>query len=173
MKEEIIAKFMKEGTGDILEDIKGLTMTSVQRVEDLLERIEYEYKYDAGASYGTLTESEVRYRYKLLLDALHNIPGLTQHDIEHLTSLIQDKIRDIPKHELATINAFLNNDERVDEVVNEICVEKGISYSEAKKQLLTTMKEKADRYNKMIEEDKKSQTTQGDGEVGDGDGERQ
>ena len=86
MNEKRKEEFQKKGTGDILGDIRGLTMTSVERVEDLLERIEYEYKYDAGAAYGTLTESEVRHRYELLLEAIPNIPGLTHWDIKYLNS---------------------------------------------------------------------------------------
>ena len=168
MKEETKLRFEEKGTGDILRDIKGLKMTSVQRVEDLLERIEYEYKYNAGAAYGTLSESEVRHRYKLLLDAIPNIPGLTHWDIKYLNSLVQEKIKDIPRHELAQINAFLNNEKAVDQVVNQICAEQGVSYSEAKKQFLTEMKERADKYNKMIEDDKKTPVTPGDSEPGDG-----
>ena len=163
MNETTKLRFQKNGTGDILRDIRGLKMTSVQRVEDLLERIEYEYKYNAGAGYGTLTEMEVKYRYDLLLGTLSDIPGLTQENIKHLRSLIQDKISDIPRVELAEINAFLNNDEAVHQVVSDLAVENKVSYDEAKKQFLTEMKKRADRYNKMIEDNNKSNEAPGDG----------
>ena len=156
MNEEKFVKFQKEGTGDILGDIRALNMTSIQRVMDLLDRIEYEYKYDAGASYGTLTESEVRYRYDLLLGSLGNIPGITESDKAYLTTQIQEKISDIPRVELAQINSFLKNDESVHKVVLEISNEQGISYDEAKKILLSQMKERADHYNKMIEDENKA-----------------
>ena len=42
MTEEKFARFQKEGTGDILGDIRSLKMNSIQRVMDLLDRIEYE-----------------------------------------------------------------------------------------------------------------------------------
>ncbi len=163
MNEEKFARFQKEGTGDILGDIRALKMNSIQRVMDLLDRIEYEYQYDAGASYGTLTESEVRYRYDLLLNSLGSIPGITESDKSYLTTQIQEKISDIPRTELAQINSFLKNDESVHRVVLEISSEQGISYDEAKKLLLSQMKERADRYNKMIEDENKDKTSH-DGE---------
>ena len=168
MNEEKFSKFQKEGTGDILGDIRALKMTSIQRVMDLLDRIEYEYKYDAGASYGTLTESEVRYRYDLLLNSLGSIPGITESDKSYLTTQIQEKISDIPRTELAQINSFLKNDESVHKVVLEISTDQVISYDEAKKLLLSQMKERADRYNKMIEDENKDKTGHNGEEPNDG-----
>ena len=152
MEEELVKKFQEKGTGDILGDIKMLRMTTEERVLDLLNRIEYEYKYDAGPSYGTLTESEVKYRYDALLGSLSNIPGLSDEERVRLETKIQEKIRDIPRVELAGINAFLKNDEAVDFAVKEIAEDRGISYDEAKKEFLTSAKERVDRYNKIIEE---------------------
>lgn len=161
MNEETRLRFQKSGTGDILGDIRNLKMTSVQRVMDLLERIDYEYKYDAGAAYGTLTEREVRYRYELLLGTLSGIPDLTEEDIRYLTSQIQGKVRDIPKVELASINEFLKNDAAVHKAVADLAAEKGISYEDAKKEFFSEMKERTDYYNKMIEDDQKEQAVQG------------
>ena len=168
MTEEKFSRFQKEGTGDILGDIRSLKMNSIQRVMDLLDRIEYEYQYDAGASYGTLTESEVRYRYDLLLGSLDSIPGITELDKSYLTAQIQEKISDIPRVELAQINSFLKNDESVHKVVLEISSEQGISYDEAKKLLLSQMKERADHYNKMIEDENKDKTGHNGEEPNDG-----
>ena len=164
MDEEKLLKFKKEGTGDILGDIRTLKMTTVQKVMNLLDRIEYEYKYDAGAAYGVLTEREARYRYDLLLESLPSIPGITPEDLEYLTAQIQERINDIPKKELAEINEFLKNDEAVNQMVQDIAIEKGISYDEAKKMLLSDMKERADRYNKMIEDQNKDKSSRTDGE---------
>ena len=152
MDEELIKKFQQKGTGDILGDIRTLKMTSMEKVLDLLDRIEYEYKYDAGPSYGTLTEMEVKYRYDMLLASLPDIPGLSDEERAELEAKIQEKVRDIPRVELASINAFLKNEEAVDFAVNRIAAERGLSYDDAKKEFLSNAKSRVDRYNKMIEE---------------------
>lgn len=173
MNEELIERFQKNGTGDILEDIRSLSMTSTQRVLDLLDRIEYEYKYDAGPSYGTLTEREVKYRYDLLLASLPNIPGLSAEERTALEEKIQEKVRDIPRVELASINNFLKNEEAVHEAVSRIAEERGISYEEAKKEFLESARERVDRYNKMIEEQNGGGSKPKDGEEPhDSDGDR-
>lgn len=164
MDENLIEKFQKEGTGDILGDIRSLNMTSRQRVLDLLDRIEYEYKIDAGPSYGTLTEREVRYRYDLLLGSLPNIPGLSEQEKAELEAKIQEKIRDIPRVELSSINDFLKNEKAVHHAVMRIVEEKGISYEDAKKELLSNAKERVDRYNKMIEEQNGGESKPKEGE---------
>ncbi len=173
MDEKLIEKFQQEGTGDILGDIRSLNMTSKQRVLDLLDRIEYEYKIDAGPSYGTLTEREVRYRYDLLLGSLPNIPGLSEQERVELEAKIQEKIRDIPRVELASINDFLKDEKAVHHAVMRIVEERECSYDDAKKELLSNAKERVDRYNKMIEEQNGGETKLKDGEEPhDGDGNR-
>lgn len=173
MDENLIEKFQKEGTGDILGDIRSLNMTSMQRVLDLLDRIEYEYKIDAGPSYGTLTEREVKYRYDLLLSSLPNIPGLSEQERTELEAKIQEKVRDIPRVELTSINNFLKNEDAVHEAVSRLAEERGISYEDAKKEFLTNAKERVERYNKMIEEQNNAGDKPKDGEEPhDGDGNR-
>lgn len=173
MDEKLIERFQEEGTGDILGDIRSLSMTSMQRVLDLLDRIEYEYKIDAGPSYGTLTEREVKYRYDLLLSSLPNIPGLSEQERTELEAKIQEKVRDIPRVELASINNFLKNEDAVHEAVSRIAEEKGISYEDAKKEFLTNAKERVEHYNKMIEEQNNAGDKPKDGEEPhDGDGNR-
>lgn len=167
MDKERIEELRKRGTGDILADIEKLKMTPEERIKDLLERIEYEYKYDAGY-YGTLDEDEAAYRYNLLLDALPNMPGVTAQNIQYLTSLIQEKIIDISRFELARINAILNNKESLHQrIINWARVDE-ISYDEAKRNLLSNLKEKADKHSKILEENKKTPVTPGNGEQGDG-----
>ena len=154
MNEETILRFQKSGTGDILGDIRNLRMTSVEKVMDLLDRIDYEYRYDAGASYGTLTDKEAEYRYELLLVSLSSIPGLTGKDVGNLRTQIQEKIKEIPEIELATINEFLKDDAAINKVVTELAAERGIPYDEAKKEYILEMKARVDYYNRKINENK-------------------
>lgn len=80
-------------------NIDYLLKTKYEQVVAAIEHIHYEHTVDAGAMWGTLTESEARHEYTKLLNALPNIPNLTDEERKTLAEMINAKIAAIPQIE--------------------------------------------------------------------------
>lgn len=80
-------------------NIEHLLKTKYEQVVAAIEHIHYEHTVDAGAMFGTLTESEARHEYTKLLNALPNIPNLTDEERKTLAEMINAKIAAIPQVE--------------------------------------------------------------------------
>ena len=80
-------------------NIDHLLKTKYEQVVAAIEHIHYEHTIDAGSMWGTLTESEARHEYTKLLNALPNIPNLTDEERKTLAEMINAKIAAIPQIE--------------------------------------------------------------------------
>ena len=68
------------------------TITNEEQFRKAIERVHYEHRYSAGGTFGPLTEGEAQYYYRLLIDLLDKIQGITPEVKDALRNEVQDKI---------------------------------------------------------------------------------
>lgn len=78
---------------------ENLIKTKYELVQESMEAIHYEHRYDAGAMFGTLTAREAESTYRRLIAVIPKIPDLTKEEKEKLKAEIEAKIAAIPEVE--------------------------------------------------------------------------